>query len=237
MNLLIVFFSTLLGGLLVAWMPNRERFLEFATPFSGAVLLSICMVHIIPDSVMEMGHESGIYILVGFMLQLILEKYTHGIEHGHSHIAGRYSTAVFWGLGLHAFIEGIPLGYNFRDPHVQDSFSVAVVVHKIPEAFALGVFLLRERVRFWPYFLWMTVFALVTPAAAYIFKDLGESFLAISRLLPYLLAIAIGSFLWISTTIFFESEARGHKLQGRKLVAILLGFVLVVVIDLLFHHH
>ncbi len=237
MTWMIVLLSTFLGGLLAQWLKNSRRFLEVAVPFSGAVLLSICLVHIIPDTVMELGHSTGMYILVGFLIQLLLEKYSHGIEHGHSHISKRFSRAVFWGLGLHAIIEGIPLGYNFRNPMVHDTFALAVVVHKIPEAFALGVFLLKDNKSKLSFYSNIFLFALITPLAAVMFGYLGERFLFFTKLFPYFVAIALGSFLWIATTIFFESEGKGHKLEGRKLWAIILGFALVIILDLVTHAH
>ena len=45
----------------------------------------------------------------------------------------------------------------------------------------------------------------------------------------YVLAIAVGMFLHISTTIIFESS-EGHKLNLLKLSAILIGFVVGVLI-------
>lgn len=235
MSIFIVFLFGLLGGLAPLWLRNRKGFLEFSLPFSGAVLLGTAFVHIIPDSVEELGHDAGLFILLGFLIQLFLEKYSHGIEHGHSHIAGKYSSAVFWGLGLHALIEGIPLGYQFRDPSVHDHFTLSIVVHKIPEAFTLGVFFIHEAFKRSRYVSSMIVFALVTPLAAIFFGYLGESYLAISRILPHLVAVAIGSFLWISTTIFFESEGRKHDLKGIQLYAIILGFALVILTDFIGH--
>ncbi len=236
MSLVIVFVFTFFGGALALWLRNTKNFLEVAIPFSGAVLLSISFVHIIPDSVQELGHDTGIFILAGFIIQLLLEKYSHGIEHGHSHISPKFSTAVLWGLGLHALIEGIPLGYNFRNHMVHENFTMAVIIHKIPEAFTLGVFLLRESASKRKFFTTIFLFALVTPLSAMLFQYLGMSYMFISSILPYLVAIAIGSFLWISTTIFFESEDKQHGLKGKKLVAIILGFALVIIIDLLFMH-
>ncbi len=236
MSLLIVFVFTLIGGFMALWLRNTRGFLDVAIPFSGAVLLSISFVHIIPDAVAELGHDSGVFILLGFIIQLILEKYSHGIEHGHSHISPKFSTAVLWGLGLHALIEGVPLGYNFRDSLTHDNFTLAVVVHKIPEAFTLGVFLMRESVSRMRFALTILLFAMVTPFAAIAFSYLGTSYLFISRMLPYLVSVAIGSFLWISTTIFFESEDKLHDLRGKKLVAIILGFAFVIILDRIFSH-
>ncbi len=210
--------------------------MDFALPFSAAVLLSICFIHIIPDTVEDLGHDSGLYILLGFLLQLVLEKYSHGIEHGHSHISPNYTTAIFFGLGLHALLEGVPLGYHFRDEMVTQNITLGIAVHKFSEAFSLGIFLWHSKKSVAGFVVLIFLFALVTPLSAIVFQYLGESFYFISSLLPYLVSLSIGSFLWIATTIFYESEGKGHALRGVKLMAIVLGVLTIVFFDILAQH-
>ncbi len=209
--------------------------MDFALPFSAAVLLSICFIHIIPDTVEDLGHDSGLYILLGFILQLILEKYSHGIEHGHSHISANYSSAIFFGLGLHALLEGVPLGYHFRDEMVTHNITLGIGVHKFSEAFSLGIFLWQAKKSVARFVLLIVLFALVTPLSAVLFQYLGETYYFITSLLPHLVALSIGSFLWIATTIFYESEGKGHQLKGIKLLAIVLGFLTIIIFDMASH--
>ena len=61
---------------------------------------------------------------------------------------------------------------------------------------------------------------------------------AISRQAPYLLALVIGIFMHVSTTILFES-GEGHHYNRRKALAIALGAGIAVAGVLLAtpHHH
>jgi len=57
---------------------------------------------------------------------------------------------------------------------------------------------------------------------------LGDHFAIITYLLQYVVALVIGLFLHISTTILYESGTRYHELSRQKITAIMLGLLLVV---------
>ena len=81
-----------------------------ATP----ALFAITVLHLIPDAYSGVdGHDIGIYILIGFMIQVFLEQFSHGVEHGHMHHnhdgARVFPYGIMISLCLHAFLEGMPL--------------------------------------------------------------------------------------------------------------------------------
>ena len=54
----------------------------------------------------------GIYILAGFFIQLLLEFFSTGIEHGHAHIHShdkKIPFSVLAGLFIHSMLEGMPI--------------------------------------------------------------------------------------------------------------------------------
>src|SRR5438034_553385 len=60
-------------------------------------------------------HESTLYlgslILAGFFVQIALDYFSRGLEHGHAHhLHGRLPVGMMAGLCLHAFLEAIALG-------------------------------------------------------------------------------------------------------------------------------
>ncbi|MBL4710802.1 MAG: ZIP family metal transporter, partial [Flavobacteriales bacterium] len=67
--------------------------------FSGAYLLGICFLHLIPELFEENDSSVGLYLLIGFFLQLILDYFSGGIEHGHAHVnkkkIGRFPLLIF----------------------------------------------------------------------------------------------------------------------------------------------
>src|SRR5690606_3332155 len=56
----------------------------------------------------------------------------HHPPHDHPHSIPLLS--VLTGISLHAFMEGLPLGFNFRFQATAPSLYLAVAAHKLPEA-------------------------------------------------------------------------------------------------------
>ena len=91
LNFFILFFSALLAGLSVVLYPaiSKKNF-KVILAFSGSYLFSITVIHILP----ELFHDAkdititGTYVLAGFFLQMILEFFSSGVEHGHIHHSG-----------------------------------------------------------------------------------------------------------------------------------------------------
>ena len=170
----------------------------------------------------------GFFILIGFLLQLVLEYFSQGVEHGHTHAHPSehktFPLAIFFSLSIHAFIEAIPLG-GHGNHHIHD-LVLGVILHKIPVAIALLTIFRTSghgRLESWIY---LMIFSLMAPLGLL----LGGPLLKGLEINPiYVLAIAVGMFLHISTTIIFESS-EGHKLNLLKLSAILIGFVVGVLI-------
>ena len=116
------------------------------------------------------------------------------------------------GLCLHAFFEAMPLTHA-HGPHLL----VAITVHKFPVSIVLLGMLMRNRNSQKRVYGLLAVFALMAPVGAFI----GNlSFLESHA--PYLLAMVIGIFMHVSTTILFESS-EDHHYNRRKGIAILLG--------------
>lgn len=83
------------------------------------------------------GFPLGGFVLLGFLLQLLLELLSKGAEHGHlhkdDHSAHRsdYAAAlmVLLGVSIHAFLEGFAL---VSDGRMNYSLLFGVVLHNIP---------------------------------------------------------------------------------------------------------
>ncbi|HEY0273645.1 MAG TPA: hypothetical protein VGC22_10705, partial [Chitinophaga sp.] len=102
-------------------------------------------------------------------------------------------------------------------------------LHKLPEALALITGMLQggvRRSRLWGL---LVGFGLVTPLAAIGAWLLGQQFSVVADYLLYVVALVIGAFIHIATTIFFESGTRYHEIRGRKVIAIAGGILLAFV--------
>lgn len=237
---LFLFLVTFLGGSLPLWFRSMdERRTNNLLAFSGSFLLSITLLHLLPETFEEIGHEAGIFLLAGFFFQLLIQRFTHGVEHGHTHVhieehqshhhhdhehhihrIPLYSIVL--GLSLHAFMEGIPLGFNFRLEGTQTSLYLAVAAHKLPESMLLTSLMLSFRGKKQA-FIVLLLFSLITPLASGMADILGKKYFLMSRIITWIVPLVAGAFIHIATTIFFESGTRQHLLTRNKILAILLG--------------
>ena len=232
----LLFGSVLLGGGL-AMLRGRQltEHLPLLLSFSGAYLLAIAALELLPE-VFGTGQPAspGLFVLLGFSVQLLLEGFSQGVEHGHVHAhqhAGRaYAIQVMLGLGVHALLEGLPLGTggaaggsSLGMGHLhEDHLLYGIVLHKLPAAFALGL-LLRHSGYSRP-LVWscLTIFGLLSPLGALIGQVASIDPLWRIRIL----ALVIGSLLHISTTILFEADGgRSHGISVRKFLIILMGML------------
>ncbi|WP_312399005.1 ZIP family metal transporter [Sphingobacterium sp.] len=227
----ILFLSPFLSGLSVLFLKQgNSNFLKLILSFSGAYLFGLTVLHLIPHVYGHGGSNGetiGLYILGGFLFQLLLEHFSQGVEHGHVHVEkeaiGTFPVAIIVSLCLHAFLEGMPLVSS-----EQSHLVFGIAIHHIPAAFALGTLLLAAGSSRTVLLLSLLVFAMMTPAGFLISRFLSEN--AAGNLALHfdkIMAVVIGIFLHVSTTILFESGSPDHHVFNRKkMVAVLLGIVL-----------
>ncbi|RYE35855.1 MAG: zinc/iron permease [Sphingobacteriaceae bacterium] len=217
-----LFFCAFFGGASIfLFKKDIGKNLKLILSFSGAYLFAITVLHLIPDAYKSGDHYVGIFIMAGFLFQLILELFSDGIEHGHIHHNHQHETAfpsgIMISLCLHAFLEGMPLAQGH-----QQELVFGIALHHIPAAFALGSVLMQNHLPKKSILFLLVVFALMTPAGFFTSHLLSTGMAGMERYFSRIMGIVIGIFLHISTTILFESSA-DHKFNLRKMVAVLIG--------------
>ena len=241
---IFVLLGTVLGaGWAAGWLPAAlgQAALKPLLAFSGAYLFTLTVTHLLPEAwqmVPGQGPRVGYWVLGGFFGQVLLEVFSHGIEHGHVHAAeahaaraGRVPLLLLGALAVHSLLEGSILvpaaGGAVGAPYY--AIVAGVALHHIPAAFALAT-LLHQRPgparSIWPALL---IFALAGPVGI-----LSSNYLVLSeRLGPgayaALLGLVAGNFLHVSTTILFETSPE-HRLDWAKLGATVVGAALALAI-------
>lgn len=233
-----LFITTFFFSLLSLRVKKQNAiWLNFLLSFSGAFLLGITLMHVIPE--LYENHNTslsiGIFVMIGFFIQVLLESYSKGIEHGHIHVHdfGKMPYGLFIALSLHALLEGSVLDITDFNKSVDVMFGI--LVHKIPVAFLLGYLLFTINDKKWTSFILLFIFALATPLGSFITSKLDFMVFGI-EIKSVLMAMATGSFLHVATTILFETSPE-HKLKINKFIPALLGGVLAVGASILNHHH
>lgn len=225
---LFLILVVLLSGGLMWWIRITKKQLKLLLSFSAAYLLSITFSTILPE-VFEHGNnvkQHAVVILGGFFLQIILEAFSHGIEHGHYHIhpeksAMGYVIPLSASLYLHSFLEGLPLhGSNPMDNPIY----WGIILHNIPIAFAYVTLMLGLGISKKMAWLFLGIFSIITPLG-WLTGTFLSNIETIENIHGWALSITVGIFLHISTTIIFETT-ENHRYNLQKLITILFGFVL-----------
>ncbi|NCD69799.1 ZIP family metal transporter [Mucilaginibacter agri] len=218
---LLLFFAAFLGGMSVFFFKgDNHKQLRLILSFSGAYLFAITVLHLIPDAYHGNDNLVGVFILGGFLFQIVLEQFSDGIEHGHMHVheEAAFPVGIMVSLCLHAFLEGMPLAQG-----QQNQLVFGIALHHIPAAFALGTVLLSNKQSKNSTIFFIVLFAIMAPAGFFFSEALSNG--NIGNLQHYfnrIMGVVIGIFLHISTTILFEAGP-DHKFNRRKLIAVLLG--------------
>ncbi len=221
------------GGIVLLLRPSLNKNLKLLLSFSGAYLLAISVLHLIPEVYDSPAAHIGVYVLVGFLLQLLLEFFSEGIEHGHVHVHEKVSNSfpitIMLSLCIHSFLEGMPLEreihhiHHATHEHPNHSLLLGILFHKLPVSIALMTMLLKSKVSKVRAFIWLMVFAIMAPLGTFVSHHFGSVFNEVTTdFLDKVLAIVVGMFLHISTTILFESS-EGHRFNFLKLITILAG--------------
>lgn len=232
--LILILAATIGGGVIPMTVKRLHPNLPiYLLAFTGAFLFGITIMHLLPEIYHELGHTAGIYIALGFFLQVFLQQLSHGMEHGHTHLPPAHGhhhhisvTPLLAGLSIHAFMEGIPLGLRFEDRSALPSLALGIAAHKVPEALTLITVMTHAHQPSAALWRILALFSLVTPLAAVLAGLLGTRFTAVTASLIYLTALVTGAFIHISTTIFYESGTRHHELSRQKVLAFAAGIVL-----------
>ena len=223
-TLSLLFASVIAGAIVVEiFKPKKGRNIQLLLTFSGAYLLAISLLHLLPELFANNPTEKiGIFILGGFLIQILLEYFSQGIEHGHFHKSNVIPFSVLISLCLHALLEGVPLGGNLQE-HTHNALLYGIVLHKMPVAIVLMTCFLQSNMKKSRAYILLFLFAIMAPLGVYS----GNIFGALSFYHNEILAIVIGIFLHISTTILFESTD-GHRFSFTKIITIIVGTLLAI---------
>jgi zinc transporter ZupT len=219
MNYLLPLLSVLLGYIVALILkPQNKTNLKLLLAFSGSFLLSLTVMHLLPDVYESKDSNIGIFIMMGILFQIILEFFSKGAEHGHVHGHPNMSHIpwlLFISLCIHAFLEGFPVG------HHHDNLAIGIAIHHLPIAIILTTFFLNSHLNKKAIFAFMITFAIMTPLGTFV----SDYFPVLNQYTTQITAVVIGILFHISSTIIFESS-EGHKFNIAKVSMIILGILL-----------
>ncbi len=204
-------------GVIIAFITKKQKTIgtKLLLSFSGAFLLALALFDLLPEVYHHLDpKETGLFIMLGVLLQIILEFFSKGVEHGHDNTHEKdekFPWVLFISLCIHSFLEGFPI-------HEHNDMVYGILIHKIPIAALITTFLFQSNYSKAKIIGFLVVFAVMTPLGTYI----SNNTILATEYTDIVNAIVIGIFLHIATTILFET-GEGHKFNLSKLVVICLG--------------
>ena len=259
-TIVILAYALIIVGIIV-WVvliPGRRhvspKALDYITVFGGAFLFASCFINLVPH--MFLGDDPhrfvtpGLHfkiaaaVMLGFLIQLLLEQLTKGAEHGHNHCpcceeeheaeehhhdhyphAGHCHnasihpvTGLIIGLSIHAFLEGMPM--IDLDGDIHQGLLYGIVLHNIPIALVLVGLFMHNGYGFWKSLLLLSIFAVMTPLGSlcnlYLMPD-NEV------LQSLLMGVVVGILLHVSVSILFDHDH--NNFSWAKFALILVAFI------------
>lgn len=218
MTYLFLFLSVTIGYIIALLFKIKEvGQIAMFLAFSGAFLLSVTIFELLPEVYQVPSKTIGVYIISGILLQIFLDIFSQGAEHGHIHnheTTNNFPWLLFFSLSVHALFEGFPISEN-------NNLMIGVIVHKIPIALILSVFFIKANYSKTMTILFLFLFAIMTPLGNWI--SINFEILQVYK--TQITAITIGIFLHVSTTILFESS-KNHKFNLSKMSVVILAIVI-----------
>ncbi len=240
LSILTLFFSVVLSSLLVFFVKFKTGVIRLLLYFSGAFLLTVAFTQIIPE-IFNHSHGSnlGYFVLIGFFIQIILEYFSGGVDHGHHHEEIEHShnhthfnpLGLLIGISLHAFFEGMPFSGHFHEHnHTENMLLVGIIIHKIPIAIVLMSLFLGAGYSKTKSFLLLFLFALAAPLGSVVSFLGGLHIENMESYYQIIMALVVGIFFHIATVILYEGE-KGHKFNLRKFLIIIVGVGAAILVN------
>lgn len=223
-HFLVILFT---GALPLTWKLQGDLFDVFLS-FGAGALLSAAFLHMIPSSIPALGPLTGVFLLIGYLLMVLIERFTMAHPCGEEACPNhRIGIVALFGLSVHSVIAGTALGVGLASA-VDTSTSIAllsaILVHKIPETLALMSLLAISGWAGWPAAAMLIVFASMGPSGILIGSFLeGES----PAFLSAALAISSGTFLYIASADLLPHLHTKLKQKWRNFAAFLVGLLVL----------
>src|SRR5687767_3731962 len=235
--------GTLSAGLAAASLAIRATWVPMLVSFAIGALLGAAFLEIIPHA-FEQGeaHQVAFSILGGIFGFFVLEKlllwrhcHTENCEVHDAHDHGRSGTLIVVGDTVHNFVDGVLIAAAFlQSVELGVVTAVAIIAHEIPQEVGDFLILLHSgysKAR-------ALLFNLLSSAAMVAGGVLAYFALqTLQEWVPYLLALAAASMLYVSVADLIPGLHRRPELQAtlQQVVLIVLGVATIWLVGELAH--
>ncbi len=233
---------------------TRLRMLPPLVSFAIGALLGATFIGLLPEALeapgVEEPHLITLTVLLGLLAFFLLEKLViwrhchvdecevhgsdgHRIEHAHRMATGQL---ILLGDGIHNLVDGVLIAAAFlTDVQLGIVTSLAVIAHEIPQEVGDFAVLLHSgysRARA----LWLNLASSLTSIVGGVAAYLSLSHA--QQVVPYVLAIAASSFIYIAVADLIPGLHKRTELHAtaQQVLLILLGIGVIALADVALHH-
>jgi len=183
--------------------------------FSAGALIGGAVLHLVPESVEELGNQSSTFLLIlaGIVLFYVLEQFIHWHHchkesHEHKHPV---SYLILFADAVHNLIDGLAVGAAFLiNPAVGFSTLIAVLAHEIPQELGDFGILIHSG--------WKVSKALIfnfISSLTFLVGGLIVYFVAGDINVSYLLPFAAGTFIYIAAVDLIPEIKSNGELKAK----------------------
>ena len=231
----------LVGGAIFLIKKEWARALsKYAVPFAAGVLLSVSLLHLLPEAVHLTGEPAYFIVLIALLGSFFFEQFFAQLHHheGHGHTATKASAPlVVFGDTIHNFIDGVAIASAYLiDPYFGLVVTLSTFLHEAPHEIGdFGILISagwsRKKTFMGNFFSATATF----PGALLVFFFLRDAHDKIG----VLLAISAGIFLYLGASDFLPEvggERKGVS-TWKKLSLLVIGVLTMYALSLVSPAH
>ena len=226
----------LIGGVIFLLKKEWARTLcKYAVPFAAGILLSVSLLHLLPEAVHKVGEVGYLYVLIALLFSFFFEQFfahLHHHEDRHHTMQKTSIPLVIFGDTIHNFIDGVAIAAAYlTNPYFGVIIALSSFLHETPHEIAdFGVLMSagwsRSKTFMANLFSAMATF----PGALFVFFFMQDG----QEKIGVLLAISAGIFLYLGASDFLPEvgeEERGVP-AWKKFTLLVAGVAIMYVLTL-----
>ncbi|MEB2282877.1 zinc transporter family protein [Lysinibacillus xylanilyticus] len=220
-----LFFSASIGGAL-AWVFSRlfQHTTHGLSLLCGGFLVGLLVVDVIPSS-FQIYKSFG--LLLGILLGYLMFEVLNSLFHT-SHTQNPSLSLLAIAIIIHTIPMSLTVGQLLGKASLSIAITASIILHHLPEGFALSTALLSQGERLWRLFIYFIAFSIFFS----VFIQIGQYWELSDKVQGVLMGVSIGLIATASISEFILHHIRSVSIKS-LIAFVLLGYLLSHVFHLL----
>lgn len=212
------FFSASIGGAL-AWVFSRlfQHTTHGLSLLCGGFLVGLLVVDVIPSS-FQIYKSFG--LLLGILLGYLMFEVLNSLFHT-SHTQNPSVSLLAIAIIIHTIPMSLTVGQLLAQASLSIALTASIILHHLPEGFALSTALLSQGERLWRLFIYFIAFSIFFS----VFIQIGQYWELSNKAQGVLMGVSIGLIATASISEFILHHIRSVSIKS-LITFVLLGYLL-----------